>query len=575
MLDCDEIVTRIRAIYHSSEPEDQYYLRQILEEIAATGESPTYQDIWLHDYIEIPVDIKTFLESDAFLGKVTRNGKAIYPHWHQVLNEIFGANADYEECIFTGATRIGKSSTAITATVYMLYKLMCLRDPQEYFGKKDVSKFSILFFNITKDLAKQVGYREFNDTLAASPWFMSHGHLSQSEQNFYYIPDGGKIVIDYGSTGAHALGQQVFVGYCLVGDTQLFTPSGVRTMQSLSGDSAQVLQYDPDHGGCVFSDTQVVCTKYVTDTIRITLEDGSIIEGTSDHQIMLSDGTYKALGDLTEDDDIATCEPPEVWIQIGESHYSVSTHGRVRRDPYYRTYTDGRSRYFPERILKGSINEDGYRVVDLQGIGARLVHRLVAQAFILNPDNKPEVNHKNGDKLKNTVWNLEWVTTKENVQHFRTASCFEQARIRHKMLQSAAQAGNQNAVIHSEESRIRRSIAHRAENLSDETRRKISDGLRGRQLSLESRKKIGAKNAVAQRGRMFVNDGCTELRVSAEDIDTYLDAGYVRGRIARIWITNGVEDKFVTSEVYESTYRLEGWILGRVKNVRSVSGEPT
>ncbi|WP_301003114.1 hypothetical protein [uncultured Duncaniella sp.] len=228
MLDCDEIVTRIRAIYHSSEPEDQYYLRQILEEIAATGESPTYQDIWLHDYIEIPVDIKTFLESDAFLGKVTRNGKAIYPHWHQVLEDLFSSSADYEECIFTGATRIGKSSTAITATSYMLYKLMCLRDPQEYFGKKDVSKFSILFFNITKDLAKQVGYREFNDTLAASPWFMSHGHLSQSEQNFYYIPDGGKIVIDYGSTGAHALGQQVFVGYC---DECNFAKAGIKDIQ--------------------------------------------------------------------------------------------------------------------------------------------------------------------------------------------------------------------------------------------------------------------------------------------------------------------------------------------------------
>lgn len=72
------------------------------------------------------------------------------------------------------------------------------------------------------------------------------------------------------------------------------------------------------------------------------------------------------------------------------------------------------------KLIKGYIDKYGYRRVLLHILGKRqkyFVHRLVAMKYIENPNNLPQVNHKDGNKLNNNVENLEWVTAKQNIQH--------------------------------------------------------------------------------------------------------------------------------------------------------------
>lgn len=88
----------------------------------------------------------------------------------------------------------------------------------------------------------------------------------------------------------------------------------------------------------------------------------------------------------------------------------------------YQITSDGRVfSLISNKFLSHGIKPGGYAFVGLHKKGVktsyRMVHRLVAEAFIPNPYGKPEVNHINGDKLDNSINNLEWVTSSENTRH--------------------------------------------------------------------------------------------------------------------------------------------------------------
>jgi hypothetical protein len=113
----------------------------------------------------------------------------------------------------------------------------------------------------------------------------------------------------------------------------------------------------------------------------------------------------------------------EQWKAVAECNgeYQVSNLGRVKS-----------LKHGKERILKPRRTSTGYLQTELFIKGNRKIwalHRLVALAFIDNPENKPQVNHIDGNKLNNHIDNLEWATAKENMQHAWDTGLFDICRL--------------------------------------------------------------------------------------------------------------------------------------------------
>lgn len=174
-----------------SEQEKEIALK-ILQDISQ-DKKKSYNDLLYKDYDEIPVTINEFIHNKNYLGNGLTDSEGrftIFPYWEEKLKEIFPTNTTtaYNTIVLTGAIGLGKSTIAVICLLYLLYRLLCLKDPYLYYGLQPIDKITISLMNITLENAKGVALDKMNQMLMSSDWFMSHGTMS-GISNLNYVPD--------------------------------------------------------------------------------------------------------------------------------------------------------------------------------------------------------------------------------------------------------------------------------------------------------------------------------------------------------------------------------------------------
>lgn len=189
---------------------------EILKEYKDKGQSALYNSLLYADYDEIPVDIETFLHDKNYLGNALydQEGKfTLFPYWEEKLKDIFPTNTTtrYNTVVFTGAIGLGKSTIAVICLLYLLYRLLCLKDPYLFYGLQPVDKISISLMNITLDNAKGVALDKMNQMILSSSWFMAHGEM-KGVANLNYIPEK-HIELIVASSNNQVIGRAIMANF--------------------------------------------------------------------------------------------------------------------------------------------------------------------------------------------------------------------------------------------------------------------------------------------------------------------------------------------------------------------------
>ncbi len=114
--------------------------------------------------------------------------------------------------IFTGSIGLGKTQEAVNIMLYLLYRMLCLKDPYSYYGLMPNDKITFSMLNVTLEAASGVGWDKIQQMIQASPWFMRHGTLNASRTNPKWQPEK-HIELIFGSSNRQVVGRALFSNF--------------------------------------------------------------------------------------------------------------------------------------------------------------------------------------------------------------------------------------------------------------------------------------------------------------------------------------------------------------------------
>ena len=203
-------------------PEERALALEILKEYSQDGQSILLEDLKYSDFEEVPVDILTFISDERYLGRglysvdeYTGERKCtVFPYWLDKLQEIFPDNITtrYNTVVLTGSIGLGKSFIAVICQLYLLYRMMCLKDPYTYYGLQPIDKITFSMLNVTLEAAQGVGWDKMQQLLQSSDWFMERGNMNASRTNPQWQPPKG-IELVFGSSNRHVVGRALFSNF--------------------------------------------------------------------------------------------------------------------------------------------------------------------------------------------------------------------------------------------------------------------------------------------------------------------------------------------------------------------------
>lgn len=551
--------------FESLSEEERAAVLQIMNEIADKGSSDKYTDILYQDYKEIPVDILTFIKDPKYLGKAWHlsDGECkLYPYWEHKLQELFPDNisTSVNNFILSGARGLGKSEIAVTVMAYLMYRVMCLKNPLEYFGLKPTERIAFSFMNITEALAYDIGVSKFQNTIQMSPWFMERGTLSGKKELVWNPPPYINIII--GSQPRHVIGQA-----CLTGDTKILTTEGYFCLEELVDKQISVLSR-ADDGTIVQSDNCTVKPTVITnEEYTIELEDGTVIRCTPNHKFLLKSGKYVEAKDLSETDEIVDFKPFGYIYKCTHPYTGKIYIGKRESDKVDLTY------YGSGKKWVESISNVDTSLIDREILAwgssrkelNELEIRYIREYDATNPD--VGYNIHRGGQGGNSLNDFQlWSQLHKGVRNGRYGMPVSE--------ETRKKIGDSNrGKVRTEEAKLRISLALKGIKRSEEQKRKISEAQKGssHNISEDGLRKLREANA-RNIGCIVYNNGKQDIRVRCGQV---VPEGFVKGSVRKGVKTerNNVKGTRWYHNDHQEVYIKEdpppGFIPGRCNKVKN------